>query len=463
MTDRRPLLFTLAGIVATLVYFGAAEFIAGAFAATSAPLLILGQTFIPLVPTAMIKAAISIFGTNDKLALVITLGIVGAILGGVIGRIGLHRRSLSFVLLIGLGILPVVVLLSTGGSLLDAVPALGGVALGCAAYVGLIRLGDGRELRAEDSQGTDRSADIDGQPGSDRRAFFGLAAGLSAVGIAAMPTGLPRSRRDADRAQSCGETEEGTTVAARLAVDVGTPICALRVLGSQFSAIAEANQPHVRRAAQCHSPKGRDRVEERSAGAQQHDHGQDPEADEEDEGQATSVQADSSDHASEDRSDDAQSDDEGEFVVCAEDADGGLDHGCRHERDERLTQDQQRRRGGGEGTGDELGGTEVHEGRDDSGEGEEQRAAICHRQCGTFSKRRMVPLIILVCASRRGRETLQNDDGLSTVDFGSARQWSPIDPRQDIDAVALPRQEAVPTALAVAPRGVPRPRPSPLR
>ncbi|MCF2572124.1 molybdopterin-dependent oxidoreductase [Brevibacterium sp. UCMA 11754] len=193
MTDRRPLLFTLAGIVATLVYFGAAEFIAGAFAATSAPLLILGQTFIPLVPTAMIKAAISIFGTNDKLALVITLGIVGAILGGVIGRIGLHRRSLSFVLLIGLGILPVVVLLSTGGSLLDAVPALGGVALGCAAYVGLIRLGDGRELRAEDSQGTDRSADIDGQPGSDRRAFFGLAAGLSAVGIAAIAAGQSAS------------------------------------------------------------------------------------------------------------------------------------------------------------------------------------------------------------------------------------------------------------------------------
>ena len=82
MTDRRPLLFTLAGIVATLVYFGTAEFIAGAFSATSAPLLILGQTIIPLVPTAMIKAAISVFGTNDKLALVITLVIVGALLGG---------------------------------------------------------------------------------------------------------------------------------------------------------------------------------------------------------------------------------------------------------------------------------------------------------------------------------------------------------------------------------------------
>ncbi|SMY00033.1 molybdopterin-dependent oxidoreductase [Brevibacterium antiquum] len=193
MTDRRPLLFTLAGVVATLVYFGAAEFIAGAFSATTAPLLILGQAIIPLTPTAMIKAAISIFGTNDKLALIITLVIVGAVVGGVIGRIGLRRRTLSFVLLIGLGILPVFLLLSTGGALLDSIPALGGVALGCGAYMGLIRLGDGRELRSEDSASTDRSADIDGRPGTDRRAFFGLAAGLSAVGIAAIAAGQSAS------------------------------------------------------------------------------------------------------------------------------------------------------------------------------------------------------------------------------------------------------------------------------
>lgn len=193
MTDRRPLLFTLAGTVATLVYFGAAEYIAGAFSAASSPLLILGQTIIPLVPTAMIKAAISVFGTNDKLALVSTLVIVGAVLGGVIGRIGLHRRTLSFVLLIGLGILPVVLLLSTGGTILDSIPALGGVALGCGAYMGLIRLGEGAQPPAERSAGPDRGADIDGRPGTDRRAFFGLAAGLTAVGVAAIAAGQSAS------------------------------------------------------------------------------------------------------------------------------------------------------------------------------------------------------------------------------------------------------------------------------
>lgn len=192
MTDRRPLLFTLAGIVSTLVYFGAAEFIAGAVSAASAPLLILGQTIIPLVPTAMIKAAISVFGTNDKLALVITLIIVGAILGGVIGRIGLHRRALSFVLLIGLGILPVVVLLSTGGTLLDTVPALVGVALGCAAYVALIRFSN-QQSRLDKDFDADQQSGAGTEFGTDRRAFFGLAAGLSAVGIAAIAAGQSAS------------------------------------------------------------------------------------------------------------------------------------------------------------------------------------------------------------------------------------------------------------------------------
>ncbi|GAA1873860.1 molybdopterin-dependent oxidoreductase [Brevibacterium marinum] len=194
MIDRRPLLFTLSGIVATLVYFGAAEFIAGAFSAASAPLLILGQTIIPLVPTAMIKAAISVFGTNDKLALVITLVLVGAVLGGVIGRIGLHRRTLSFVLLIGLGILPVVLLLSTGGTILDSIPALGGVALGCGAYIGLIRLGEGVAPAGDLAGRPGEAADPITPPrGTDRRTFFGLAGGLSAVGVAAIAAGQSAS------------------------------------------------------------------------------------------------------------------------------------------------------------------------------------------------------------------------------------------------------------------------------
>ena len=188
MTDRRPLIFTLAGIVATFIYFGVAEFIAGAFSTAAAPLLILGQTIIPLTPTVMIKAAIAAFGTQDKLALVITIVLVGLVIGGLIGRIGVNRRPLALVLLAGLGLLPVVLGLSAGGSLVQALPALGGLAAGFAVFLGLIRLG---ERALDPSQTTARSV---GDPSStptplDRRTFFGITAGLSAVGVATIAAG----------------------------------------------------------------------------------------------------------------------------------------------------------------------------------------------------------------------------------------------------------------------------------
>lgn len=189
MIDRRPLHFTLAGIAATLIYFGTAEFIAGAFQSAAAPLLILGQAIIPLTPTALIKAAIAVFGTHDKLALVLTIVVVGVAIGAGIGRIGVNRRSLALVLFIGLGLLPAVLGLSTGGSLAAAVPALVGLAVGIAAYLGLIRLGERSEHSMRDVTRSDRGPATGtlGQP--DRRAFFGLAAGVSAIGIAAIAAG----------------------------------------------------------------------------------------------------------------------------------------------------------------------------------------------------------------------------------------------------------------------------------
>lgn len=225
MRDRRPLLASTAGAVAALVYFGSSEFLAGVLALTSAPLLILGQTVIPLVPTPLIKAAIAVFGTNDKLALVITIAVVGVVIGGLIGWIGVRRRSLSLVLLAGFGALPIVLQFTAGGSLAGMVPAVVGVVLGCAAYLGLLRLAEAdgppapavRPTGAEatrilttgettDGPGgtTDELAGPSDEPagpsdepagssdepgGPDRRLFFGIAAGLGAIGVAAIAAG----------------------------------------------------------------------------------------------------------------------------------------------------------------------------------------------------------------------------------------------------------------------------------
>ncbi|MCD1284309.1 molybdopterin-dependent oxidoreductase [Brevibacterium sp. GP-SGM9] len=192
MSAHRLPIFILAGAVATLIYFGAAEFIAAAVAVTSAPLLILGRAVIPLTPTALIKVAIALFGTHDKLALVITIAVVGTILGGLIGWIGLRRRGLSLVLLIGLGILPLVLTLGTGGGVIDMLPTLGGVVLGTAGFLGLIRLGDRGTAVSEgtsvsEGEQVEEPSAPDGAP--DRRTFFGVAGGLGALGIAAIAAG----------------------------------------------------------------------------------------------------------------------------------------------------------------------------------------------------------------------------------------------------------------------------------
>jgi DMSO/TMAO reductase YedYZ molybdopterin-dependent catalytic subunit len=208
MTDRRTVTSVLAGIVATVIYFGTAELIARGLGIVSAPALILGQILIPLMPTALIKAAIAVFGTGDKLALVITIVIVGSLLGALIGWIGVNRRGLSIVLLIGFGLLPAVLTVTTGSELTATLPTLGGVVAGTIVYLMLLHLDDRARRKGFDEVGQPGSGEagrLDARPADssdavtreragreskpDRRAFFGLAAGLGAIGIAAVAAG----------------------------------------------------------------------------------------------------------------------------------------------------------------------------------------------------------------------------------------------------------------------------------
>ncbi|WP_210605048.1 molybdopterin-dependent oxidoreductase [Brevibacterium oceani] len=208
MTDRRTVTSVLAGIVATVIYFGTAELIARGLGIVSAPALILGQILIPLMPTALIKAAIAVFGTGDKLALVITIVIVGSLLGALIGWIGVNRRGLSIVLLIGFGLLPAVLTVTNGSELTATLPTLGGVVAGTIVYLMLLHLDDRAGRKGFDEVGQPGSGEagrLDARPADssdavtrecagreskpDRRALFGLAAGLGAIGIAAVAAG----------------------------------------------------------------------------------------------------------------------------------------------------------------------------------------------------------------------------------------------------------------------------------
>ena len=185
---RRTWPSVISGIVATLIYFGVAELIARSLDVASAPALLIGQALIPLMPTVLIKSAIAIFGAHDKLALVITIVAGGAGLGAIIGWIGARRRGLALVLLIGFGLLPAVVGFSSGAGLVATLPSLGGIAAGAAAFLVLLHLA---EAPTRAGQGTaDTPSETTSSPTRPgRRAFFGLAAGLSAVGISAVAAG----------------------------------------------------------------------------------------------------------------------------------------------------------------------------------------------------------------------------------------------------------------------------------
>ena len=142
---RSPFRTALAGIVATLVLFGFADLVARAFGPQSAPLLALGQAIIPLAPTGLVKPVIDLFGTNDKLFLILSTGVAALGLGGLIGWLASHRLHLATVLMSTAGLVPIIVILiRPETSVVDIIPTLIGLALGMAVFRVLISSGTSR-------------------------------------------------------------------------------------------------------------------------------------------------------------------------------------------------------------------------------------------------------------------------------------------------------------------------------
>ena len=206
---RRPFRAALAGVVATLVLFGAADLIARAFGPQAAPLLALGQAIIPLTPTDLVKPVIDLFGTNDKLFLILTTGFAALVLGGLIGWFASHRLRLATAALCLAGVAPVVVILFRPETdLLDIIPSVIGLILGLGAFRLMFALGvkpstASRSGTASNSGGG--AADWQQQgPTADslsnrpetmtaaspsRRRFFVITGVIGAAGAAAVATG----------------------------------------------------------------------------------------------------------------------------------------------------------------------------------------------------------------------------------------------------------------------------------
>ncbi|MFP5335014.1 MAG: molybdopterin-dependent oxidoreductase [Actinomycetes bacterium] len=186
------LLAALAGVAAGALTLAVAEVLAAVVSPAAAPLLAVGSAFVDLTPPWLKDFAIATFGTNDKLALFVGMGLVVTGLAAVAGVVALVRRWWGVALV---GLLGVVAAAAAGtragAGPLDVLPSLAGVAAGAFALVALVD-------RLERSVVPDKAHAAGTTTGAARRTFLS-AVGLTALGSAAVGVAgrlVGRSARD---------------------------------------------------------------------------------------------------------------------------------------------------------------------------------------------------------------------------------------------------------------------------
>lgn len=168
-------LAALAGMVAAAVVLSVAELTGAFFTARATPLIALGSTFIDFTPPWMKDFAIATFGTNDKAALFVGMGLTIAALAAVLGVVAYRKWVLGVagVLLMGAVIVASVVT-RAGVKPVDALPTLFGTIAGVVVLrlltMQLRRIAADKELPGTPAE----------PPPTTRRAFF-AATGITAV------------------------------------------------------------------------------------------------------------------------------------------------------------------------------------------------------------------------------------------------------------------------------------------
>ncbi len=168
----------LAGVVSAALGLGVAQVVAGFSRTLRSPVIAVGDRVVDLVPAAMKDIAISLFGTNDKIALLVGIAATLIVYAAIVGVLALRRRLA--IGLIGVGLFAIVGALAAvndraGAPWWAALPTL----IGAAVVGGSIVVFD----RAARSEPVVRGME---HP-SSRRRFFATAGVLTAgAGVAAL-------------------------------------------------------------------------------------------------------------------------------------------------------------------------------------------------------------------------------------------------------------------------------------
>jgi DMSO/TMAO reductase YedYZ molybdopterin-dependent catalytic subunit len=172
----------LAGVAAVAFGLGVAELVAGLLAPRASPVLVIGALLIDLAPPWAKDAAIALFGTADKAALLVGIGLVLFVLAAAAGVLQSHRPLFGRLLIVAAGVFGVVAAMTrAGASVFDAVPAIVATVASALALTALLRR---------------RPAENSPDAGVTRRRFLTWAGGAGAIGAFAAVGGFALQSAD---------------------------------------------------------------------------------------------------------------------------------------------------------------------------------------------------------------------------------------------------------------------------
>lgn len=166
----------LAGVVAAVVALGTAEPVAVLTGPRSAPLVAVGGLVVDLVPEPVKQFAIDVFGTYDKIALLVGTALLLAAFGALLGLAAARRLVIGLAGVAAFAVLGVAAALTRAGAdAFDALPSLAGGGLGAltlwAFVAGPLGAGPARREQA----GRDRADAADRPPSAPPPAVAALA------------------------------------------------------------------------------------------------------------------------------------------------------------------------------------------------------------------------------------------------------------------------------------------------
>ncbi|GAA1777554.1 sulfite oxidase [Pseudarthrobacter sulfonivorans] len=218
-------LAAVAGVAAAAVVLSVAELIGAFFTARATPIIALGSTFIDFTPPWMKDFAIATFGTNDKAALFVGMGLTILVLACILGVVAYRKWALGVagVLLMGAVIVASVVT-RAGVRPLDAIPTVLGTVAGLAALRLLVA--PLWRLKAWPEAPADTGAEEPGRPASSRRRFF-AAAGITVAGAGIAATGgrlLSAARSNIAKARDALQLPAPVKAATAVPAGVQSPV-----------------------------------------------------------------------------------------------------------------------------------------------------------------------------------------------------------------------------------------------